>query len=111
MSDQSETKPTLPIDAASVRDGFELPAVLDMKTAVTLADILKNQTADDLPALVNGAQVARIGTPALQLLCVLAASVERSGRRFILKDPSPGLRCAMAQLGLEDKLSVWEGPK
>ncbi|MGF1454287.1 MAG: STAS domain-containing protein [Alphaproteobacteria bacterium] len=88
-----------------------LPAVLDMKAAVGLADQFKRQPLEDRPAMVDGSAVTRIGTPALQLLCVLATAADRAGRRFVLKDPSDALRRAMVRIGLEDKLSAWEGIK
>ncbi len=85
-----------------------LPAVLDMHAVQELAAELQTRDWAQRPCIVQGEDVARVGTPGLQLLCVLAAHVAALGQPFRLEAPSTVLRESLIRVGLEHNLSVWE---
>lgn len=91
----------LPPDAAVPAPGgvLPLPASLDLGGAEALWRSLREQL-DGGALLLDGGAVERVSTPALQVLAAGAIAARASGIPFRLRDASPVLADAIADLGL-----------
>lgn len=90
-------------DAGSEDRRIALPEVMDLAAA----HILKEQflEASEAPRLaLAGAPVARVTTPALQVLIAAARTRRAAGRTLVLETPSDVLARAIAELGLDADL-------
>jgi anti-anti-sigma regulatory factor len=88
-------------------DILTLPSALDPQTLKeTFAEMLLTRT----DIIVDGAQVVRIGTPAVQVILAAAQTLKSEGRAFVLKQPSNALRSAFVDLGLTSELERWSSP-
>jgi anti-anti-sigma regulatory factor len=89
------------------RDLLALPAVLDIAAAHGLKEALLDAGSSSASLIIDGANVERVGTPALQVLLAAARELGGGERRFALTNPSPALRAAFADLGLAAELQRW----
>ena len=89
---------------AAERD-LSLPDLLDLTAAEPLCRMLRDRLGDgDLT--MDGARVARISTPCLQVLVAAAATARARGIGFRLRHASPVLTEAVADLGLTAVLPI-----
>ena len=97
--------------AAPIRsDIFTLPAALDLTSAQALKETFTEALLSRADIIVDGAQVVRIGTPAVQVILATAQALKNEGRAFILKQPSNALHSAFVDLGLTSELESWSSP-
>jgi anti-anti-sigma regulatory factor len=78
-----------------------LPSSLDLVAAQPLCRELQDRLLAGAPLLLDGGGVDRASTPCLQVLVAAGRSAAARGLRFELKDPSPALASAFADLGLQ----------
>jgi anti-anti-sigma regulatory factor len=86
---------------------LSLPAQLDIGALQGLKEELLAAAALTGALVVDGSQVERAGTPAVQLLCAAALAFSGPDRRFALHSPSETLSAAFADLGLGAELRQW----
>jgi anti-anti-sigma regulatory factor len=84
-----------------------LPTILDVSAAQTLKEALCDTILSGENIALSGADVERVGTPAVQVLLSAAQTSLADGRSFALTQPSEPLRLAFADLGLTDTLEQW----
>jgi anti-anti-sigma regulatory factor len=84
-----------------------LPAQLDIGALQSLKEELLAAAALGGELAIDGSQVERAGTPAVQLLLAAARSFSRNDRRFALLSPSQTLSAAFTDLGLSAELRQW----
>jgi chemotaxis protein CheX len=85
-------------------DVFALPAMLDLTAAEPLHRGLLDRVRAGEPIIVVGAAVERVSTAAIQVLIAAATETRSRGNSFLLRDPSPTLTSAMADLGVASHL-------
>ena len=95
-------------DTSLPPDAVVLPAVLDLAAAHTLKGTLGETVLCGTHIVLNGMNVERVGTPALQVLLAASRSVAGAGGSFVLQRPSHALRSAFGDLGLAAELARWE---
>jgi chemotaxis protein CheX len=88
---------------------FALPPSLDLLAAGPLCRQLQERLLSGAPMMLDGGAVDRVSTPCLQLLVASRRSAEARGLRFELREPSPVLSEALADLGLQQFLAAVEG--
>lgn len=81
-----------------------LPPVLDLAGAELLHQKLRSVCAQESGIALNGADVERVSTAALQVLAAAARSLRARGLPFTLDTPSTPLASALADLGLSPLL-------
>ena len=86
---------------------IKLPSQLDMGALPGLKEELLGALAATSGVTVEGADVERVGTPALQLLLAAARDVLQGGRAFTLHAPSEALMLAFDDLGLGAQAREW----
>ncbi len=86
---------------------FKLPEILDVGAADTLKQDLSEVFSDSGQVIIDGCQVERIATPAVQLLLAVANDCDVQDRSFALKNPSQSVICAFEDLGLSKQLQRW----
>ncbi len=97
-------------DAAAAESGtLALPPALDLAAAQSLKEALIAAAMSGGPVLLDGVDVERVGTPAVQVLLAGQRSFAAEGRRFGLTRPSAALRAAFDDLGLSRELQRWGG--
>lgn len=84
-----------------------LPAQLDFAALQGLKEELLAAAALPGDLLIDGSEVERAGTPAVQLLLAAARAFTGTDRRFALRSPSEALSGAFADLGLGEELRQW----
>ncbi len=84
-----------------------LPALLDMRQAAPLRDLLLTALAAEAPIRLDGAAVERLTTPCAQVLLAAAADASRRHLPFQLCNPSPALGAGFTALGLKTTLNDW----
>jgi anti-anti-sigma regulatory factor len=84
-----------------------LPAQLDLGALHGLKEDLLAAAALNGDLSLDGSQVERVGTPAMQLLLAAASAFSADNRRFMLRSPSEPLVSALADLGLSAELRQW----
>jgi anti-anti-sigma regulatory factor len=77
-----------------------LPAQLDLTAAEPLHQRLLDRARSGDPLVIGAAAVDRVSTAAVQVLLAAAAEVRSRGAAFQLRDPSPELAGALADLGV-----------
>jgi chemotaxis protein CheX len=77
-----------------------LPALLDLTAAEPLHRTLLDRVRAGDPLVVAGEAVERVSTAAVQVLLAAAADARARGNTFRLRDPSPVLTDALADLGV-----------
>ena len=88
-------------------DGFTLPSLLDIKAAPALVDSLRQYAAAASDGVkLDGQLVERISTLCLQALVAIAQDTQVRGLQFQLRQPSPVLATAIADLGLASGLGL-----
>jgi chemotaxis protein CheX len=85
---------------------FLLPAMLDLTAAEPLHRALLDRARIGDPLVVNASEVARVSTAAVQVLLATAAEFRSRGNSFQLRDPSPLLMDALADLGVASHLGL-----
>jgi len=91
-------------------DILTLPSALDLTAALTLKETFAEMLLSRTDIIVDGAQVVRIGTPAVQVILAAAQALKSEGRAFVLKQPSNAFRSAFVDLGLTSELERWSSP-
>jgi chemotaxis protein CheX len=89
---------------------IKLPAQLDMTALAPLREELAAAAASAGTLTVNGSEVERVGTPAIQLLLAAAKAFAGEGRHFALETPSQTLSSALDDLGLGIDAGQWSTP-
>lgn len=84
-----------------------LPSIVDLPAAQALKEILVEELSSGVSVRLDGADVERIGTPAVQVLLAAARTFSAQGRTFVLARPSAVLSAAFADLGLSRELAAW----
>jgi len=84
-----------------------LAANLDLAAVQVLKESLADAMLAGNDVIVGGANVERVGTPAVQVLLAAARTLASEGRRFALTQPSEALRAAAKELGLADTFEQW----
>lgn len=84
---------------------IKLPAQLDLAALPALRDEIGGAIGVSLT--IDGSDVERVGTPAVQLLLAAAKAVAAEGRSFALRSPSAALAAAFLDLGLASELDCW----
>lgn len=79
--------------------------MLDLGAAQALCQSLRGQLLAGTPLILAGSLVERVSTAAIQVLLAAAAAARRQGLAFYLRDPSPALADALADLGLPPDFS------
>lgn len=85
---------------------IKLPAASDLSNAHDLAEHLIAAASQGEALLIDGADVDRIGTPAIQVLVAAAFEAEKEGRRFQIA-PSEPLEAAFSDLGFGKEYEKW----
>ncbi|SEP79824.1 STAS domain-containing protein [Solimonas aquatica] len=85
---------------------LQLPADLGIESAVNLRDQLLSHVYDPRPLSVDGSQIARLHTAALQLLLMFWNERRRGGLSTAWRAPNQMLVEAAAMLGLEQSLQL-----
>ena len=90
------------LDPASNEDEatITLQAVLDLTAAEPLHRTLLDHARTGDPLIISGAAVERVSTAVIQVLLAAAADGRSRGVAFHLRDPSPVLLNALADLGV-----------
>ncbi len=88
---------------------LRLPARLDLAAAEDLLARLKLAAAGEGNCRLLAGEVIAVGTACLQALLAFDTTLQRSGRRIALIDPSAALVEGMRLLGLEDVATRWMG--
>jgi len=89
-------------DTVVEEDGgvLALPAMLDLTAAEPLQRRLLNRVRSGDPLVVAGAAVERVSTAVVQVLLAALADSRSRDVAFHLRDPSPSLADALADLGV-----------
>jgi anti-anti-sigma regulatory factor len=77
-----------------------LPSLLDITAAELLCRLLIDCLSTVSSIVIEGADVARVSTAAIQVLLAAAGDATSRGISFRLNEPSEALSCALADLGL-----------
>ncbi|KLJ02768.1 STAS domain-containing protein [Luteimonas sp. FCS-9] len=85
---------------------LDLGEDLGIETSAALKALLAPHLAQDQEVILDGAQVRRVHTAGLQVLCAFFASRAALGRRTALRDGSPSLLDAVRLLGIGDSLGL-----
>lgn len=89
---------------------IKLPGQLDMAALTALKEDLINTTNITNSLAIDGSEVERVGTPAIQLLLAAAKAFSAEGRSFALETPSQALSLALDDLGLGIDVRQWSTP-
>ncbi|MBB3344432.1 MULTISPECIES: STAS domain-containing protein [unclassified Luteimonas] len=84
---------------------------LGIETSAALKARLEPHLAHDQDVLLDGAQVRRVHTAGLQVLCAFFASRSASGRTTALHDSSAALLDAIRLLGIGHTLGLPSPPR
>ena len=96
-ADLVDDKAQAPPKAVAAR--FRLASSLDLTEADALCHALRDRLLEGA-ILLDGSQVERTSTACLQALAASAATARERGAVFSLRDASPALSSAIADLGL-----------
>jgi anti-anti-sigma regulatory factor len=83
-----------------------LPSLLDLAAADPLCRALRERLLAAVPIHVTGSRVERVSTSCIQVLLAAAADARAHRLAFRLRDPSPALADALADLGVTPELSL-----
>lgn len=98
---------TSALAATSAADAvIALPAELGIEQAAGLRAQLAPRLEENAPVVLDGADVQRIHTAAMQLFCLFCSDRRRAGRDTHWRRPSPALRSAAALLGITTLLQI-----
>lgn len=86
---------------------YALSEVLDINAAQSLREGLIEVGTTTERIVVDGSQVDRIATPAVQILLAAAREFSAEGRSFSVHDASQPLVSAFEDLGLAEDLKRW----
>lgn len=100
MTDTSAAEPAV----------LALPPSLDLTAAQSLKDSLVEAAMARTGIVLDGANVQRVGTPAVQVVLAAARTFAAEERTFTLRHPSNVLREAFEDLGLSEELRRWSNP-
>lgn len=88
-------------------DILALAPVFDITAALPLKDALVEALSLRTGLVLDGANVERVGTPAVQVLLAASRGLAANSQRLVLINPSPVLRGAFDDLGLAAELECW----
>jgi chemotaxis protein CheX len=86
---------------------IKLPSQLDLGALPNLKEELLGAIASTGGVVLEGSDVERVGTPAIQLVLAASKEFSASGRRFALQAPSEALALAFDELGLSAEAREW----
>ncbi len=86
---------------------IRLPAQLDLASLTALKEELTSAATSANSLIVDGSNVERVGTPAIQLILAAAKAFSGEGRQFTLEAPSQPLSAAFDDLGLAEVTRQW----
>jgi anti-anti-sigma regulatory factor len=89
---------------------IRLPAQLDMAALPGLKEELEAAALSANALRIDGSDVERVGTPAIQLLLAAAKAFSGEGRSFALEASSHELSSALDDLGLGLDTCQWSVP-
>lgn len=84
-----------------------LPEILDLGGAETLKHGLVEILGGSEALVIEGGQVERVATPAIQVLLAVARDSTEKSRPFSLRNASAPLTAAFEDLGLAAELNKW----
>jgi ABC-type transporter Mla MlaB component len=85
---------------------IRLPADLGIEQAAPLKATLIAHLEEAAPVVLNGAEVQRLHTAAMQLFCLFCRDRRGNGREVLWQQPSAALRSAAALLGATTLLQM-----
>jgi len=94
------------IDRQAAEAGIALNSVLDVRQVGRLHETLKALVADSAPLCLDGSQVTRVDTAALQLLAAFCRRARAQKRSLHWESPSEEFLRAAALLDLEHELGL-----
>jgi anti-anti-sigma regulatory factor len=101
---ETTTTPTV-VAAQSSPTTISLPSSMSIETVVDIASEWKSLTAAAAQTLhIDGSQVERFSTPAVQLLLSLEKTVLEAGGKVMLTGATECIKQAFTELGLESFL-------
>ena len=95
------------IAPARDNDVVALSSVLDLTAAHALKETLVEALSLHASLVVDGANVERVGTPAVQVLLAAFRRPAAGSQHLALREPSPVLCAAFEDLGLAAELASW----
>ena len=96
------------IDRQAAEARIALNSVLDVRQVRHVHETLTPLVDDSAPLCIDGSQVTRVDTAALQLLAAFCRCVRTRARSFRWHSPSDELARAAALLDLEHELGLRE---
>lgn len=94
------------IDRQAAEARIALNAVLDVRQVRRMHETLMPLVNDSAPLRIDGSQVTRVDTAALQLLAVFCRSVRAQDRPLVWESTSDEIRRAATLLNLEQELGL-----
>ena len=86
---------------------IELAAVLDLSAVVSLHETLLDGLATPGDVTLDASAVDSITTPCVQAVLSMSLSLQESGRRLLVKEPSAAFISAFEELGLGEQFKQW----
>lgn len=86
---------------------YQLPEILDLMSAETLHEKFTFLLSEDKDIVLDCASVARITTPAVQVLMAFANDLQESGAKLSLANRNENIDEAFNLLGLKAFLVKW----
>lgn len=84
-----------------------LPEILDLGGAESLKHGLVEVAGAAEALAIDGGNVERVSTPAIQILLAVARDLSEKNRPLVLRNPSEALKAAFDDLGLSAELHSW----
>jgi anti-anti-sigma regulatory factor len=85
-----------------------LPSVLDIRTAKSFYDEIKAVSKAGANIVINGENVEKITTPAIQVLLASSIAACKKKGSFKVESFSPQLERAFVTIGLESQFNKWK---
>ena len=86
---------------------LDLGASLDLQSAESLAEMLREAVSANLPVVVDASAVERLSTGVIQLFLAADKALAGSGCEFALNNPSGSFMAAFADCGITPDKMGW----
>lgn len=86
---------------------IKLPATLDLFTAVSLRETLRDAIVGPTKLVVDAADVASVTTPCIQILISAARTAAAGGCTLSIANSSAAMTAAITELGLKAEFDLW----
>jgi anti-anti-sigma regulatory factor len=84
-----------------------LPTNADIKEVTHLYEHIRNLLSEGKPIVINCGNVNAITSPVIQLIISVSRTLELSGRKLIIHEPSYAVQKIFADFGIKDQLEYW----